>query len=252
MQAKMKPTLLTLALVGCLGLPFLRAASPEASGSTPQPAVAGAAWTPALESQYIGASKCKSCHKSEESGNQYEAWEKASHSHAFEVLASDASKAAASAAGIADAQKADECLKCHVTGHGAPESAIKKGFKFEEGVQCESCHGPGGDHMKARFAAAAGGEAKEGYQGAAVSEMITSPGVEVCTQCHNPESPSYKPFCFYEARGKVAHLDPRKPRSDEEKANYGVCPHGAPCPHAEGCPDGTCNLTPEKLAALKQ
>jgi hypothetical protein len=105
--------------------------------------------------------------------------------------------------------------------------------------------------MKARFKAAAV-EKPKGYEAVPESEVITATKVDVCVQCHNPKSPNYKPFCYYEARGKIAHLDPRKPRTDEEKANYGKCPCGAPCPHAEGCPEGKCNLKPEDLAAMKK
>jgi hypothetical protein len=248
MQVPMKTALLTLALAG-LALPFLRASDVAATDPAPSAGGATASAHP-LESQYIGASKCKACHKSEETGDPYGAWEKSPHARAFESLATDAAKQAGAARGVDDPQKAEACLQCHETGFGLPAESFKKGFKAEAGVQCETCHGPGADHMKERFAAAASGETKPGYLGLAVNEMNTTPGVDVCTKCHNPESPSYKPFCYYEARGKIAHLDPRKPRSEEEKARFGLCPHGSPCPHAAGCPDGTCNLTPEELAEL--
>ena len=229
-------TALALPVLALLALPLL------STSETAHPALAG---------KYIGAAKCKNCHSSAESGDQYGAWEKAKHSHAFKTLAESAeAKEAAAKVGITEPAKDDSCVKCHVTGHGEPAESFARGWKPEAGVQCETCHGPNEDHMKARFKAAASGEKIEGYQGVAVDEVIVSPKVDVCVQCHNPESPSYKPFCYYEARGKIAHLDPRKPRSEEEKARFGLCPHGSPCPHAAGCPDGTCNLTPEELAEL--
>lgn len=243
MKKTLKPALLGLVTLAVAGSFLLTAANASFDApSAPAPARA--------DKQFIGAAKCKNCHDKEESGNQYGAWQAAGHSKAFEALGKPEAVEAAATRGVEP--KTEACLKCHTTAHGAPEGAIKKGFDAEAGVQCETCHGPGSEHLKARFAAAASGETPAGYQGVAVEEMITSPSVEVCTACHNPESPTYEAFCYYEMRGKIAHLDPRKPRTDEERANFGVCPHGAPCPHAEGCPDGTCNLTPEQLAAFKQ
>ena len=67
---------------------------------------------------YIGAAKCKMCHKVE-----YESWSQLSHSKAFEKLEGDD-------------QANPECLKCHATG----------GKAELPGVQCESCHGPGSDY----------------------------------------------------------------------------------------------------------
>ena len=230
---------LILTLVGACGLVALFLVPGEASP--------GAVLKP---NRYIGAAKCKSCHKSEASGNQYEVWSGMQHAKAFETLGSDEAKELAAALGIEDPQKAEACLKCHVTAFGVDEELLARGFKPELGVQCESCHGPGEKHMKARFAAAAAAEEDDeapGYTGAAAEEMNTQPGVEICTGCHRPESPSYEPFCYYEARVKIRHLNPLKPRTEEELAEMAVCPSGDPCAHAEGCPDGVCNLEPEEL-----
>lgn len=205
-----------------------------------------------LRADYIGAQKCKNCHSSSDSGDAYGKWQEAMHSDAYERLSSAESKELAKQVGIEDPQKAEACVRCHVTGHGEPEDHFARGFDRELGVQCETCHGPGQDHMKARFKAAMGKKKGAGYEPLPEGEMIVSPGVETCVGCHNPESPSYKPFCYYEALPRIAHLDPRKERSEEERAKYGTCPHGSPCPHAEGCPDGTCNLRPEKLAELRK
>ena len=242
----MSRTILTLtgSLLVCLSLPLIAGIGSRAERPADAP--------PRVAGKYIGASKCKNCHAAEETGDQYGAWSKAKHSHAFEVLASDEAKKFGAAAGVPEPQKDDECLQCHVTGFGQPEDALPKGWKQELGVQCETCHGPGGDHMKERFKVAASGAAPEGYQAVPESEVCATPGVDVCVQCHNPKSPSYKPFCYFEARAEIAHLNPKKERTEEELASYGTCPHGSPCPHAEGCPEGTCNLKPEKLQEMKQ
>ena len=99
----------------------------------------------------------------------------------------------------------------------------------------------------ARFKAAAAGDVSDGYRELPDGEILGSPGVEVCVACHNPGSPNYEPFCYFEMRAKIDHRNPKKPRTEEEQAAYGKCPCGSPCPHAEGCPEGLCNLTPAKM-----
>jgi len=72
--------------------------------------------------EYVGADKCKMCHKV-----QYSSWESTSHAKATE-----AAKAST------DREYSADCLKCHAT-NASEELA---------GVQCEACHGPGGDYKK--------------------------------------------------------------------------------------------------------
>ena len=231
----------TLPLLACVALALLQS-------SDPAPPVES------LGGNYIGAAKCKNCHSSADSGNQYGAWSTSLHAHAFETLASDKAevKEAAAKRNVTEPSKDDTCVKCHVTGFGEPEDKFARGWKRELGVQCETCHGPGDDHLKVRMKAAATVDPKAGYQALPEGEMVSTPGVDVCVKCHNPESPSYKPFCYFEFRGKIAHMNPKKPRTAEEQANYGKCPCGTPCPHADGCPDRKCNLKPDELAALKK
>ena len=178
----------------------------EAAAAPPEPAVAG---------KYIGAAKCKNCHSAEKTGAQYAQWERMLHAKAYETLATDKAKELGKKAGIDDPQKADACLKCHVTAFGEPADNIAKGFKVEMGVQCESCHGPAETHMKARMAAASEKDPAKAAPVAA-DEIITATSVETCVKCHNPESPSYKPFCFKEMYAKISHLNPEKKRTPEE------------------------------------
>jgi hypothetical protein len=185
----------------------------------------------AASNKYIGADKCKSCHGAAESGDQYGHWKEMKHAHAFERLTSDEGKKLAAEKGIADPQKSDECVRCHVTAFGVPEDQIKKGFDRTDGVQCESCHGPGEQHLKARFAAAGKSDASQGYVHVPEGEIVSLPKMEVCVECHNEQSPSYKPFCFHEFNAMVRHLNPKKPRTAIE---LGTCT----CPKcANGCPE---------------
>ncbi len=180
--------------------------------------------------KYIGAEKCKNCHQAEASGNQYGRWQEAGHSRAFEVLASAEAKALAKELGIEDAQKSEKCLKCHVTAFGAPPETIKKGFELRHGVQCESCHGPGEKHMKARFAAAASTGAEVGArQELPEGEIITKVDIKTCVGCHNEQSPSYKPFCFRERWATIGHFDPRKSRPPDYQVDCN-CKENCTCP----------------------
>lgn len=191
----------------------------------------------AAANKYIGAEKCKNCHSAETTGNQFGAWHKSEHAKAFEKLGSDEAKRIAKEKGIDDPQKSDKCLKCHETAFGLAADLIKKGFDPKQGVQCESCHGPGDAHLKARFAAAskAGGDEGGGDGKAAPvqkipdGEIIANVGEKTCLVCHNTESPTYKPFCFCERSAKIAHFDPRKTHPKAE----------APC-SCDKCKAGTC------------
>ena len=197
--------------------------------------------------QFIGAMKCKNCHASAEVGNQFEVWQKMDHAKAFETLASDAAKKIAAEKGIADAQKDEKCLKCHVTAFGVPADQIAKGFDQKYGVQCEACHGPGQAHMKARLAAAAAEPegAPKTYKAVPETEIVTTPTMQVCLGCHNSGSPTFKSFCFNSYAAKTRHLHPMKPRTDEQKKALEAKGCGDNCKCTDGCPKNTCGSCPE-------
>jgi hypothetical protein len=186
--------------------------------------------------KYIGAAKCKNCHDKDDKGNQYGVWENAAHAKAFETLGSDAAKAIAMEKGIEDAQKADECLKCHTTAFGVDAKLIKKGFKVELGVQCESCHGPGDAHLKARFKAAAAGDEEAKPE---PGEIVLDVTQATCLECHNEESPTFEKFCYYERLAEIRH-----PRPDSTRAVL-VCGCGE-CGCETACPDDGCGVPADK------
>lgn len=160
----------------------------------------------AKPNQYIGVEKCKNCHIAKATGNQYEHWTKTKHAGAFDALATQAAKDIAKARGIADPQKDDACLKCHTTAFGEPAARLRKGFD-PKNVQCEVCHGPGGQHFDDRMA--------EKPMGA--NEIVAAPDADLCKKCHNKESPSFKPFCFKHRAEQIRHLNPEKGRTKEER-----------------------------------
>ena len=153
--------------------------------------------------EFIGATRCRTCHRKEEDGAQYDKWAASKHAEAFTVLASDEAKAIAAEKGIDDPQAADACLKCHVTGHGVAAELLGDKYDKAEGVTCESCHGAGGDYYKkSTMEGIAAGE----IDGASVGYV--KPGAETCTGCHNEESPTYKEFDYDTMVAKIAHPKP--------------------------------------------
>lgn len=165
----------------------------------------GFAQTPQFE--YVGVSKCKMCHKSEKSGGQYTLWENSKHAKAFEALASPKAMEIAKAKGIEDPQKADACLKCHATAAAVPADKRTEDVKLEDGVTCETCHGPGSAYKKKSVMEAI-------YTGAEKGETygLTVANEETCKRCHNEESPTYdksKPFDFKVMSEKIAHPVPK-------------------------------------------
>jgi hypothetical protein len=163
--------------------------------------------------KYIGPEKCQKCHEGADKGHAFQKWKDGPHAKAFEVLGTDRAKEVAAEHGISDPQKSDACISCHVTAFGGPEK-MTKALAHEQGVSCETCHGPGDKHFKARFIAAQKGGA--GHQAIPADEIDGQPPVENCLQCHNEKSPTFKPFCFKSRWQKIAHLDPRKNRTAEQ------------------------------------
>jgi Cytochrome c554 and c-prime len=98
---------------------------------------------------YVGAEKCKMCHKV-----QYNSWLETTH-----AKATDVAKASTDPAFEA------KCLGCHAT--NSDESLA--------GVQCEACHGPGADFKKMSIM-------KD--RDAAVANGLQVPTQAMCDGCH--------------------------------------------------------------------
>lgn len=159
------------------------------------------------EHQYVGAESCKICHKAK-TGDQWQKWLDGPHAKAFETLKNEASAAIVAEKGLSgNAWELDECLKCHVTGHGEPAEAfdakaVKKGkYSVEQGVGCESCHGPGKDYKKKKTM-----EDTDAAMAAGLWEITEA----TCTACHNEESPTYVPFDYEKRSAEIAHPNPNK------------------------------------------
>lgn len=150
---------------------------------------------------FVGPEKCKMCHNSPAKGAQFTNWIESKHAMAYTTLSTEEAKKIAAAKGIADPQKASECMRCHVTGQGAPAGKLTDKYKAADGVSCESCHGPGGDYWKM--------DVMKDHAKAAGAGMLV-PDEKTCTGCHNAESPTFKGFEFKAMLAKIVHSNPQK------------------------------------------
>jgi len=109
--------------------------------------VAGASGEPS----YIGALRCRLCHR-----DVYQSWKRTPHARASEPVP----------------EGEDRCLVCHAT----------SGWEVPE-VQCEACHGAGGDYwpgevmMDPEKAKAAG---------------LKRPDEALCRRCHTNAEPGHR------------------------------------------------------------
>jgi mono/diheme cytochrome c family protein len=134
--------------------------------------------------EYVGVKKCKACHI-----KQFKSWKETSMATSFENLKPGAKGDAKKKAGLdpdKDYTTDANCLRCHTTGYGKPG-----GFKnLEEtpkliNVQCESCHGPGGDFSKVMK------KDKKFKLADVVSAGLILPNEKInnCMECHGSDSP---------------------------------------------------------------
>ncbi len=155
--------------------------------------------------KYGGVATCKACHLTKKSGAQYKIWQKSPHSNAFETLKSEQSMAIAKKMGIEDPTASGKCLKCHVTAYGVDDKLKGPKLAMDEGVGCESCHGPGSEYKGRKVM-------KDIYEGKVDGAKfgLIEPTEEVCVTCHNEESPTFKGFKYAEAVEKISHPVPKE------------------------------------------
>lgn len=152
------------------------------------------------EFTYVGAGKCKICHKSEKQGKQYPIWEEHQHSKAFAALSSTEAATRAKDKGVENPAESPECLKCH-----AP--LFEKAPKFkEEGVTCEVCHGPGSAYKKLKTMKSREESVKNGLT------VFDTPEKRKgwCLSCHNPKDAHGQSFDVEASWEKIKHPVPEK------------------------------------------
>ncbi|MDX2053071.1 MAG: multiheme c-type cytochrome [Polyangiaceae bacterium] len=90
----------------------------------PAPALPG-------QSHYVGVQVCSTCHQEE-----YAFWRTTRHAGAYTTLSTQ------------NKEFNLDCVGCHVTGYEKPGGATVTHMETLQGVQCETCHGPGSRHVE--------------------------------------------------------------------------------------------------------
>ena len=159
----------------------------------------------------IGVKMCKMCHKGEKTGDQFGKWEAGPHSKAYTALAGEAAKAAGAKLGVDNPQASGKGLQCHSTAYNWTETKQTDTIAVEEGVSCESCHGPGKNYKSMEMMKSRDECCKNG---------MIYPASKSCERCHNDKGPTWNPeayttkdgkkvgFDFEQAFKKIEHLDP--------------------------------------------
>ncbi len=134
-------------------------------------------------SPYAMSESCAKCHKAE-----YEIWQKSRHSHAFAALEEKSRTFDAA------------CIGCHSLGFQKAGGFVNiKATPQLANVQCESCHGPGAEHVAKPTA----------------GNYKTPPKNASCLICHDPEnSPD---FVFEKYWPVIAHTNSIKAPEDSGK-----------------------------------
>ena len=116
------------------------------------------------DADYVGTPACLGCHSQE-----HATWSEHPHANALATLDSQG-----------QASNPD-CLKCHTTGYGLPTGFPEGGASDHPGlagVGCESCHGPGGDHIGAQAA-------KRGTILSLGDKCDSCVILQICGSCHD-------------------------------------------------------------------
>lgn len=151
---------------------------------------------------YVGVELCGLCHKTEKQGNQFSIWRGSAHSRAFSTLLSEKANQIARDKGYSvPAVEVMECLKCHATGFDLPAERLGGRFKISDGVQCETCHGPGSEYKELHIMKNRELSEQKGL-------FIPDSREEFCKNCHNEQSPTYVSFDFDKAWTEISHPVP--------------------------------------------
>ena len=163
-----------------------------------EPAALGLTETDSLvipQAVYVGNDQCRQCHEA-----IYQKWLGTRHAQGFIPLRSRMAMMMAREQGVTASypDKSGKCLACHATAHNVPAAYRGPGFRMGEGVTCEKCHGPGGEHVQAMKTGQAGNKGE-----------LARPAEEFCWRCHAPKKSHEKlntpPFSYPKSWAKIAH-----------------------------------------------
>ncbi len=130
--------------------------------------------------EYVGSAACESCHEEE-----FATWSQQPHASAIAKLE-------------APSETQDpECLRCHTTAFGKPGGFPADGKPAEHPdlavVGCESCHGPGGDHVETE-------DPEPGSIIALGDKCDSCVVLQICGSCHDEAN---DPGFEFELQGKI-------------------------------------------------
>ena len=138
-----------------------------------------------VNGEFVGSQACESCHE-----DSYQIWKKSGHAKAWSTLLNNDPP-----------RDADpECISCHVIGwHPTKHFPYKGGFLSEKltpkmlDVGCESCHGPGGQHVKAEMGADESYQLRMQKAVRVTKEEAQNRAEKACQNCHDLDnSPDFK------------------------------------------------------------
>ena len=147
--------------------------------------------------KFVGSKKCQSCHEP-----SYDIWRKSGHGRAYKTLAE-----------LDPPRQFDpECISCHVIGwHPTGFFPYQGGYRSRKDTPqlidtgCESCHGPGGAHVKAEMGSDE--TLKEKFRKTAVVTKAQAENSQQhqCRNCHDGDnSPD---FDFKTYWPKIEHYE---------------------------------------------
>lgn len=129
---------------------------------------------------FVGSAACESCHAAE-----HAIWAAQPHARALETLAAKGKAADA------------DCQACHTTGFGKgggfPAGGTAASHPALAAVGCESCHGPGGEHVKPDAP-------KRGTILGLADKCDSCVILQICGSCHDQNN---DPGFEYEVKAKI-------------------------------------------------
>jgi YVTN family beta-propeller protein len=153
------------------------------------------------ERVYVGEAACRPCHH-QPGRDQFSAWRLAKHPRAFAALSMPESRRIAELSGVGDdPTRSPVCLGCHTTAYGTEAWERDDAFRFEDGVQCERCHGPGSEYLDADVMRDSARARQAG---------LKKPGEADCLVCHKEKGSHtavlrVRAFVFADALREIAH-----------------------------------------------
>lgn len=155
--------------------------------------------TPA--SIYVGVEACRPCHEA-----AYQKWLGTKHARTSVWLHTRMALQVAARHGIkaSSPNKSAVCLGCHGTAVDVPAAFRDPGFRIAEGVACEKCHGPCGEHVRLMNL-----PPPRGPSG------LSKPPQDLCyTSCHHPKEShtivGARHLTHEQALAKIEHKEEKK------------------------------------------